>query len=185
MEKRLQRKEIDKVIAGVASGLAEYLDLDVTIVRIIFVLMAIFGFSGVLIYIVLWIVLPVKPLFFNAPGSSYEANYQTYKQDLFVNTAPTSTVFPETKKSGNGRVLAGLVLVCIGLFFLLEEFDFIPHWFELYKLWPLVFVFLGILILSNSKKKKSWRPEEDKQEPETVWEKKANEPDLNSDQPQN
>ena len=46
------------MIGGVAAGIAEALNLDATIVRIIFVLIAIFGGSGVLIYLVLWALIP-------------------------------------------------------------------------------------------------------------------------------
>ena len=60
--KRLYRDERDKLLAGVASGLANYLNVDPAIMRVLFVLLAIFGGSGILIYIVLWIVLPSTSL---------------------------------------------------------------------------------------------------------------------------
>ena len=58
-DKQLMRSE-DRMVAGVASGLADYFDIDPTIVRILFVLLALFGggFLGILIYIVLWIIMP-------------------------------------------------------------------------------------------------------------------------------
>lgn len=64
-KKRLYRDEEDKILAGVASGLANYLKLDPAVVRIIFALLAIFGGSGFLIYIILWIVLPSRSLVTN------------------------------------------------------------------------------------------------------------------------
>ena len=58
-DKQLMRSE-DRMVAGVAGGLADYFDIDPTIVRILFVLLALFGggFLGILIYIVLWIIMP-------------------------------------------------------------------------------------------------------------------------------
>jgi phage shock protein PspC (stress-responsive transcriptional regulator) len=57
-EKRLTLSQTDKKIAGVCGGLAEYFDMDSTMVRIIFVI-AVLGFGiGILPYIVLWLVLP-------------------------------------------------------------------------------------------------------------------------------
>ncbi|MFN2103235.1 MAG: PspC domain-containing protein [Candidatus Promineifilaceae bacterium] len=58
-DKQLMRSE-DRMVAGVAGGLAEYFDIDPTIIRILFVLLALFGggFLGILIYIVLWIIMP-------------------------------------------------------------------------------------------------------------------------------
>jgi phage shock protein PspC (stress-responsive transcriptional regulator) len=64
-KKRLYRDEEDKILAGVASGIAHYLKVDPAVVRIIFALLAIFGGSGFLIYIILWIVLPSRSLVTN------------------------------------------------------------------------------------------------------------------------
>lgn len=59
--KKLYRNTNDQMLAGVCSGLADYLDLDVTIVRLIFVALFFMGGNGFLIYIILWIITPVKP----------------------------------------------------------------------------------------------------------------------------
>lgn len=56
--KKLYRKVSDKMIAGVCSGIADYFNLDPTLMRLIFVLMLVFGGHGLLIYIVLWIIVP-------------------------------------------------------------------------------------------------------------------------------
>ena len=62
-KKRLTRSN-DRMLAGVLAGIAEYLEMDPTIVRIIYVLLAVFsaGFPGLLLYIILWIVIPEKSL---------------------------------------------------------------------------------------------------------------------------
>jgi len=59
--KKLYRKPNEQMIAGVCSGLAEYFSLDTTIVRLLFVLLLLLGGHGVLIYVILWIVMPIKP----------------------------------------------------------------------------------------------------------------------------
>ena len=59
--KKLYRKPNDQMIAGVCAGLADYLNLDLVIVRLIFVLLLIMGGHGLLIYVVLWILMPVQP----------------------------------------------------------------------------------------------------------------------------
>jgi phage shock protein C len=58
--KRLYRSRKEKMIAGVCGGLADYFDLDPSLVRIIYVLVSIFSvaFPGILVYIVLWIIIP-------------------------------------------------------------------------------------------------------------------------------
>ena len=58
VQARLTRSETDKRIAGVCGGIAEYFDIDATVVRVIFVLVALMSGVGVLIYVVLWIALP-------------------------------------------------------------------------------------------------------------------------------
>jgi phage shock protein PspC (stress-responsive transcriptional regulator) len=56
--KKLFRKSSDKKIAGVCSGLGEYLNLDPNIVRIVFVLLALFVGGGLILYLILWLILP-------------------------------------------------------------------------------------------------------------------------------
>ncbi len=60
MDKRLNRVSNDKIIAGVCGGIAKYLGWDTAIVRLLYVLISIFsaGFPGVLVYIILWVVMP-------------------------------------------------------------------------------------------------------------------------------
>ena len=57
-EKRLVRSSTNKMVAGVAAGLADYLDLDPSIVRILFVVLALLGGPGILLYIIMWIIMP-------------------------------------------------------------------------------------------------------------------------------
>lgn len=58
--KRLHRSIHDRMIAGVCGGLAEYFNIDPTIVRVGFVLLSVLsvGFPGLLVYLILWLVLP-------------------------------------------------------------------------------------------------------------------------------
>jgi phage shock protein PspC (stress-responsive transcriptional regulator) len=60
--RRLMRSSRDKKIGGVCAGLAEYFDLDTTVVRLVWVLLLLCAGTGFLAYIVLWIVLPLAPL---------------------------------------------------------------------------------------------------------------------------
>lgn len=161
MEKKLQRNEQEKTVAGVCAGLAEYFDVDVTWVRIAFVLAVLAGFSGVLAYIVLWIAVPVKS--FVPASGQFNADYKVYDNAANPNgpindPAFSGIPYPEKKKSGNGAVVLGLIFVIFGAFFLLDEFHFVPYWFEVHKLWPLVFIIPGIMMITNANKK-SWKEE--------------------------
>ena len=60
--KRLYRSRSDKKIAGVCGGLAEYLNIDATVIRIIFIVLLLpGGLPGFLPYVILWIFVPIKP----------------------------------------------------------------------------------------------------------------------------
>lgn len=146
MEKKLQRNEQDKMIAGVCSGLAEYFDVDVTWVRIAFVLAVMAGASGVLAYIVLWIAVPKKPYIPNY--GQFNADYKVYEQA----DPAFSTQFATPKKydSGTGRLIAGSIFIFFGTFFLLNEFNLIPDWVEFHTLWPVLLIAMGVYTLSKS-----------------------------------
>src|ERR1700757_5086215 len=60
-KKRLVRSTTDKKIAGVAAGLADYFDLDPTIVRVVWLLAVLFAGTGLVAYFILWIALPAGP----------------------------------------------------------------------------------------------------------------------------
>ncbi len=61
MDKRLYRSRESRMIAGVCGGLGEYFDMDPTIVRLIVVVAALVGGSGLLAYILAWIIVPERP----------------------------------------------------------------------------------------------------------------------------
>lgn len=59
--KRLTRDVSKGMLGGVCAGFAEYLDVDVTLVRVLYVILTIFtAFSGVLVYVILWVLVPAK-----------------------------------------------------------------------------------------------------------------------------
>ena len=60
-KKRLNRSN-NKMIGGVCAGLAEYLDIDPTIVRIVWVLMVLFAGFGILLYVILWLIMPKQQI---------------------------------------------------------------------------------------------------------------------------
>ncbi|PYV14606.1 MAG: PspC domain-containing protein [Acidobacteria bacterium] len=60
-ERKLTRSRHDKKIAGVCGGLGEYLAVDPTLVRLIWLIAVIFGGTGLLAYVIAWIVMPQEP----------------------------------------------------------------------------------------------------------------------------
>ncbi|MBU2603062.1 MAG: PspC domain-containing protein [Actinobacteria bacterium] len=58
---KLFRSRDEKMLGGVCGGLAVYLDLDVTLIRVLWVLATLLGGSGLIAYLVLWIIIPRQP----------------------------------------------------------------------------------------------------------------------------
>ena len=61
MIKKLYRSKKDSMIAGVCGGIAEYFDVDSTLIRLLAVIVALLGGAGVVVYIIAWIIVPQKP----------------------------------------------------------------------------------------------------------------------------
>ena len=56
--RKLYRSQTQRMIAGVCGGLAEYFNLDATLIRVLFLILAVFGGTGLVIYLVMWIIVP-------------------------------------------------------------------------------------------------------------------------------
>ena len=59
--KRVYRSKKSKMLAGVCGGIAEYFDVDPVLVRLLFVLLALMGFAGIILYLVAWLIIPESP----------------------------------------------------------------------------------------------------------------------------
>jgi phage shock protein C len=59
--RKLYRSRTDRKLAGVCGGLAQYFNADVTLIRVLFVVLALLGGPGLVMYLVLWIIVPEEP----------------------------------------------------------------------------------------------------------------------------
>ncbi|RKD29150.1 PspC domain-containing protein [Thermohalobacter berrensis] len=136
MEKKLYRSTENKVIAGVCGGVAEYLDLDVTLVRILWVLISFAIGAGIIAYIICAIIIPER-------GKVQEVtNTEIVKKDN--NTS-------STEHSDRNKVLIGIILVLAGSIILIEKTF---YWFDFDKLWPIFLILGGLYIIYNQRGKK-------------------------------
>ncbi len=155
--KKLYRSRTDKMIAGVAGGLAEYFDLDVVLFRLMFVLLVLFGGGGVLAYVILWIVAPKEPLttVFQQDETSTRESAASGYSDAGKNV-DAETVKAE-KKTSNASLFAGITLILVGLLFLANRMF---PWFRFEEFWPLLLIIGGVLILDpNLLKSKTYKDE--------------------------
>ena len=61
MQKKLYRSITDKKIAGVCGGIAKYLNMDPTVIRVLWAILSLFAFIGVVAYIVCALIIPEEP----------------------------------------------------------------------------------------------------------------------------
>jgi phage shock protein C len=59
--RKLYRSKTDRKLAGVCGGLAQYVNTDATLIRVLFVLLAVLGGSGLVLYLAMWIIVPNEP----------------------------------------------------------------------------------------------------------------------------
>jgi phage shock protein C len=147
MQKRLYRSRTDKKLGGVCSGIGEYLDLDPTLIRVLWVIITIFtDFApGIIAYILLWLIVPEEP----AKIESSEAEVEGKVVDVDVKT--------DGRKDDKTK----LVLVIIGA--LLFAFVFFKYfsWFNwwnlswhrhmpmgfVFSVFPVMLLILGVLLI--------------------------------------
>jgi phage shock protein C len=59
--RKLYRSKSNRQLAGVCGGLAQYFNIDPTLVRVLFILLAVLGGSGLVLYLAMWIIVPKEP----------------------------------------------------------------------------------------------------------------------------
>ena len=147
MEKKLTRSEKERILGGVCGGLAEYFGFDPTLVRLVFVLLALAGGAGILMYIILWIIMPRRTQA-EARGVVGE-NIEDIKNRLLeleaeVKAAVTGEKAEEWKR--RSPFWLGVVLAALGLLLLLSNLD-IFRWWRWAVLWPIALILLGLLLV--------------------------------------
>ena len=95
MAKRLYRSETDQIIAGVCGGIAEYLDVDPVIVRVLFALALISEGFGLMLYIILWIVIPTK----SSVNKEHNEVVQENAKEIKTNVAKATKGLKKSVKS--------------------------------------------------------------------------------------
>ncbi|MCX6730619.1 MAG: PspC domain-containing protein [Candidatus Roizmanbacteria bacterium] len=147
-EKRLLRDSTSKILAGVASGIARYFDVDPNIIRLLFIVLAVCGGSGVLIYILLWLLLPSDTSKTVDGRDMFKENVQQMKEAVqeFAKEVKREAHQEVSDKKEKSQQSLGVILVIVGLIFLLTNLGLLDF-FIIKKLWPVLLIFLGILVV--------------------------------------
>lgn len=140
--KRLYRSCKNRIIGGVAGGLAEYLDVDVNLVRLITLLIILSG-AGLVAYIVAWILIPIDP-----ECEEKRDGVDEIKESVEQMANEFKKAFKETKtkKRGESTNWFGWILIVLGAFFLLESIVGFNIWTHF---WPVVIILLGFALIAR------------------------------------
>jgi len=154
MEKRLYKTREGAMLAGVCAGVAEYFSIDVTLVRIGFVLVALAGGSGLLAYLLAAIIMPEKWQVAKTGGVKHaplERNATIAAEDGFTDqpATPNEPVHQQAapRQSHDNQRLLAYILIGIGAWIIMERYINVGHLFS--RWWPLALVGAGVLMLTG------------------------------------
>jgi phage shock protein C len=140
MSIRLTRSRDHRIIGGICGGLGDYFRIDPIIFRFTFIALLLAGGSSIVIYLILWLVVPKEP-------KAVSMNHAAGSPQGYDSSQPGGTV-GEADKSVN--LVMGLLLIAVGVFMLLH--NLVPY-FRLEKLWPAILVILGLGLLFQKGRK--------------------------------
>ncbi|MBU2492539.1 MAG: PspC domain-containing protein [Bacteroidetes bacterium] len=162
MTERFYRSRKNRVIGGVAGGLAEYWNLDPVLARVLFIIVALMTGIGLFLYIILWIIIPEEPFIYQEFGKETKDAGEKEKNSGNSDTEEKKTAGSNfeykynyensfKKQNGSGRIIGGIFLIGLGLFFLAER---IFPYFDFQDFLPLIFIGIGILLIVTSYRNK-------------------------------
>jgi phage shock protein C len=163
--KRLVRDTRRGVVAGVAAGVGEYLDVDPVLVRLAFVLLVFANGLGLLAYLICWLVVPRGETVAAASGGTdsgakraAEAGVEAVREAgaRFASEVRSAadSVRSATPDAGRVQAVVGSLLVLGGALLLADNLGWLrwPYWANVQTLWPLLLVALGVGLIVKSRR---------------------------------
>jgi phage shock protein C len=147
--KRFYRPKQDRVVGGVASGIARMLDnLDPLWIRLGFVFFTLMGGAGVPIYVILWILVPgEEDMGEIASSSTVKSNANELREKAVEYVGAAENVITRD----DSKLWLGIVISAMGFFILMRNLGLLT-WFRFGDLWPIIFIALGIALVIRDKK---------------------------------
>lgn len=147
----LYRSRADKILFGVCGGLAKYFDLDASLFRVLFVLLALVNGFGIIIYLAMAILVPL------ATDEAIAINRGEKLKDLAeevgqkTKSLAAEMNFDQNKKI-NSRNAIGIVIIIIGVILLLKQVaPFLIDWINWRLIWPVLIIMLGVYLVFKKK----------------------------------
>jgi len=159
MDRRLTRDTKNAVLGGVAAGFANYFGVDPVLMRIVFIALSFLNGFGLVAYIVGWIIMPrddrvaevAGPAATGGGSGPTAADRVTEKlREAGERVAQGFQRMPAD--AGQGRMVAGTILILLGVLFLLDRFSWWhwPQWARLSNLWPVILIAVGVSIILDA-----------------------------------
>jgi phage shock protein C len=148
MENRLFRSKTDVMIGGVCGGLARYLRVDATLVRLFFVLLALGGSGiGILVYLLLWIILPLEG---NERDATLEDTVRAGSEEIAERARMMGKDLHNIVRNPNPHtsLIIGSALIILGALFLLQNLNLSwLYWLKFDVVWPILLIIGGAALL--------------------------------------
>jgi len=149
---RLYRSSTQRILGGVCGGLGEYFNIDPTIVRIVYAVVTIATalVIGAVLYLLLWLIVPAEA----SLGKSTRESLRENVDDMASSARQIGNEVQATFRGASSEeprrlepaALAGLLMIILGVLFLLGNLDLFG-WIHWSRLWPLIIIVIGILLL--------------------------------------
>ena len=144
MPSRLYRSRDDRMLFGVAGGMARYLGVDPAITRLVWVALVLAAGAGVLLYIVAAIIIPEEP-------AGHAAESAAQREANAAGSPPGAGPGAANAGTNTGAILVGLLLVGLGAWFLLQRF--LPA-IDGRVVWPAVLIVLGLALVLGAMRRR-------------------------------
>lgn len=136
-QKRLYRTTADCMLGGVAGGVARYVGTDPVLVRLGFMILSLFYGMGVMLYLIMWAVMPDEASVSLSGEDVIRANVEDIKQQV-------NRVFGRATSSTQGGTILAIALLVLGVMYLLRELiPGLPHGL----LFPVLLIAIGAYLL--------------------------------------
>lgn len=148
MTDKLYRSETDKKLGGVCGGLADYFDIDSTLIRLVVLFTFFMWGVGLLLYIIAWVVIPVNPAYISGVAYNNGSNVVDEMKESVHDIGDSAQSFAEDLKAVNPtkrKKYIGIGLMIAGVVFLLDQW--FPFYFDWGKMWPLILIVIGLGII--------------------------------------
>jgi phage shock protein C len=132
-------KNETSVLGGVCQGFAHYLKTDITLVRVVFVILFFTPVPILIAYFILWAVLPKHDAILETDILDNQNQFNNKSTSIMSN------------QSRNGNMVGGLVLIILGAVFSFKTFFDINLFSYMKNLWPLILIGLGVWIIVKDK----------------------------------